>query len=486
MPIANSNVVASTDVLQGMIEKVRNKLEDLFEMTSSVYAKIGKNVEVEVISEKLWRIPLKLYNGGTFQYYDGNYGVMGSGSGPKIDKLTAGFFYTNMDYTFSDQTIDTTSSPGQSVVNVFQTALKNAMEEVQVMADISLHNDGTGLLTGAASAQTVWNTTWQTYTFGTAGDYPNSTGTAAYVGIDRLREGMAVEVWAGKSESDNPFQVTSATGSGTGKRVTRPGGGTVAGPLIINQIDYANKKVYLNGVVESAATGDYLAFPQNALTATGSQLQTMSQNWPLTTDTARHGIYYANSTVISANPYYLGVDRNSTITQLQPEVVDAGGNTFNFNYVQVLLDRLTRRRSPDVMQGAIGIAPFAQRAAILNSGIAISSWFRSQSDKMIDIMPNNNSYTDTFTMCGLDFMISKRQIRNRVDIVNPSAWTRAQLFDTKFYEKGGRTIFEARDATTGGLRAGQFFKIVQAFDWACVDPGRQGVIQNLAVNTMYA
>ena len=51
-------MVISTDVLQAQIEKVRPKVQELFETSDTVAALIKKGGEAEVVSEKLYRIPL--------------------------------------------------------------------------------------------------------------------------------------------------------------------------------------------------------------------------------------------------------------------------------------------------------------------------------------------------------------------------------------------------------------------------------------------
>ena len=77
MPVAGSNVVASGDVLQSQLEKVRNRLQDLFEATDQIAGLIEKQGEVEVISQKLYRIPVRKFRGGTYQAFSADAGDLG-------------------------------------------------------------------------------------------------------------------------------------------------------------------------------------------------------------------------------------------------------------------------------------------------------------------------------------------------------------------------------------------------------------------------
>src|SRR5260370_14064878 len=110
MPVSGGNVVASGDVLQAQLEKVRNKLQDLFEATSEIAGLIDKQGEVEVISQKLYRIPVRKFRGGTYQAFNADAGDMGSGSGMSVDKVTAGFIYSNLSFELSQQSVDTTNT----------------------------------------------------------------------------------------------------------------------------------------------------------------------------------------------------------------------------------------------------------------------------------------------------------------------------------------------------------------------------------------
>lgn len=447
-------IVTTPTILESQIEKVRNKLQVYFETSDQISGLIGKGGETETISRKLYRIPIQLYRGGTYQKFNADGGDMGPGSGMKIDKLTAGYVYSNYVVEVSLETMDTTSKPGQAVVNVFAKQLSDAMTEMKCYDDIAFHGDGTGLVTNASSLYT--SSTTDSLTFASATDY---------LGIGKLREGMAVSVW---------------TSTGGAKRATS------VTPLVIDHIDYSNKVVYLNGTITAGATGDRLAF---ANLSSDTALASYSSTWPgtattsgpLSGDTFRHGMYYANDA--TSTNYYLG-QLKSSIPQLSASRVNASSSSFVFPHVLLMLDQIIQRRDADVTNGMIGVAHMSQRAAVHAVGVAISNWVRGGNDKSLDLQPSNIGYSQTFEVCGVKSHLSKRQDRSRFDFLVPKVWGRAQLHDTKFHEVGGKTIFESR-TSTGTLKAAQHFIIVQAYDFVCFDPGCQGYIDNLALPSGY-
>lgn len=449
--------VSVIDVVLAQQEKVRQKLQPIFESSSEVAGMIqkagGEKVEV---SRYLYRVPLQKYRGGNFHKYNADGGSLGIGTGMSITSLEAGYITTVRSYRVTDEEKDTSATSAQSVVNVFEKTLADAMTEAQVDDDITLHQDGTGILTGQSSA-TNGSTT---LTF---------AGATDTLGINRLREGMCVDAW----------DATAAT-----KRV--PSSGTA--PTFIESIDYTNKIVTLSQSIASLTATDILAFP-NLDVYGPSTLVSFSSTWPgggltngagLTGDSFRHGIYYMNDATTSN--YYLG-RLKSTIPQLLATRVNASSAAFTFGMVLQGLDGITQRRDTTATQGLRGICHMKQRQAIFQIGVNISNIWLKPGDSngtMPDMMPKNISYKDMFYLCGVPTMISKRQYTDRIDFINPSIIGRAQTHDIRFKKVGGKTVFEVR-GSDGTISASTEFHIEQAFDYVGYDSGCGMYVDSLAV-----
>ncbi len=433
--------VVAANVLQAQIEKVRPKVEELFETSDTIAALIKKGGESEVISHKLYRIPIVTRRGGSFRFFNADGGDMGLGSGLSVTNLESGFFYSDYVVELTKQAMDETAKSEQSVLNAFSYNFKGAMKELQAMDDQVFHTNGTGELTNASSATGTW-TGGTTYTFAAAIDD---------VGASRLRPGNIVSVYN-----------TAGTVQRTGTAATVE--------FQIDHIDFNNKIVYLNDTVTGAAVGDLFAVADLAVT-----LASFQSTWPLSGDSFRHGLYYFND-ANSAN-YCLG-QLKSTVTELLANNVNAGGALAHVHGLQ-LQDQLINRRDESVYKGLVGLAHMAQRTAVYQLGIAVTEWMRTkQSEGMIDVMPSGTQYSDTFPFVGITHKLDKRQGKSRIDYIIPKKWGRSMLHDTKFHEVEGRTIFEKR-TTTGTVQAALQFILVQCFDYYCVDPGSQGFISGL-------
>lgn len=458
MPVAGTNIGSVSDVQQAQIEAVRKNLQDYFESTNQLASIIEKDAETEQISQKLYRIPVRKWRGGVYQKFNADAGDMGNGSGQSIDKLTAGFIYTNLAYELSQQSIDTTQNKALSRVNNLEETLAYAINESQVYDDMGLHGDGTGKLTNSGSAYTTggWSGgTLDTMTF---------AGATDTLGINNLRPGMSVLVY---------------NSAGTAARTTYAGTQTTtSGPIQIDHIDASAKVVYFNGTIASGANSDLLAFA-----GTSATLQSFQSGWPLTGDSFRHGIRYANDA--TGSNYYLG-QLKSGFTQLLAKHIAAGNNPITFQMFLLVRDQIGQDRDPEVLNGLVGIAHFAQRTALLNSVQATANWLRTDvSQKAIDLIPKNHDYYDIVEVAGMKVYLSKRQDKARVDLINPKTWGRTWVRKTDFHEVGGRTVFEGR-MSTGNLKATQFFAIIQAYDYWCADPGAQGYLDGLTLPSGYA
>lgn len=447
--------VSVIDVVGAQIEKVDKKLTPIFESSSEVASMFKKlNKEAVTVSRYLYRMPLQQWRGGNFHKYNADGGSLGIGTGMQITSLEAGYITTVRSYRVTDEERETSETSAQSIVNVFEKTLADAMTEAQVDDDITLHGDGTGILTNQSSAVTS-----TTMTFAT------STDT---LGINRLREGMCVDVW-------------DATGA-----TKRAGAASV--PTYITNIDYDNKVVTLSQAITSITATDILAFP-NLDVYGPSTLVSFSSTWPggaltngpgLTGDSFRHGIYYMND--VTTSNYYL-TKLKSTYSQLLANRVNASSNTFTFGMVLQGLDKVTQRRDKDSTQGLRGITHMKQRQAIFQIGVNISNiWLKpgESNGKMPDMMPNNIKYTDIFYLCGVPTMISKRQYTDRIDFINPSTVGRVETHPLRFKEVGGKKVFEVR-GSDGTISASTEFHLEQASDWAGADPGCGVYIDSLAV-----
>ena len=452
------STLITTAAASAQLEKVRGKLENYFEQSDQIAALIKPSLETETVSNYLYRLPVKLYNGGHFGKFSADGGSLGTGTALKLTHLVAGYIYSKRAVQLSMEAIDTSRTKEQSILNVLTDSLASVMKEAQVDDDVCFHNDGTGVLTNASSG--ISGSTILTF-----------AGATDTLGVNRLREGMAVDVY---DDDLDPKRAPS-----------------VAGPVFIESIDHSAKSVTLSRAIAALASGDRLAFPDLDAYGPAAPPVSFSSTWPqraqtggLSGDSFRHGMYYANDA--TAANYFLGVQK-STVPQLLSTRVQAAG-ALTFSHGLRIKDQITQRRDHTVLNGMVGIWHMAQRAAYQNLGIAVTTKMVTGAEfgKSLDLQPSDHKYDDTQSFVGIPMHTSKRQFTDRIDFINPSKWGRAKLFDTKFYDaEGGRTIFETRNGDGAVTAAIQFF-VVQAYDFVCFDPAAGGgFIDGLTVPSGY-
>lgn len=448
---------AITDVTSAQIEVVEREMQLLFEESDQISAKVKKSEKVQQVSRYLYRIPFMYYRGGAFHKYSANSGSLGKGTGMKLGSLTAGYITSIRAYKVTREQQNTTSNRKLSTIDVLAETVAHAMDDSMIDDDIGFHGDGSGLLTNTSSAQT---TTVLTF-----------AGASDTLGVNRLREGMQVDVW----KSDLTVNLSVAMD-----------------PVVITKIDYTAKTVTLSDAVTGANNQtNVLAFP--GLESYGPAAPAYGQStWPDKTvaggiggDSFRHGLQYINNT--DSSLYYLGVQR-STVPQLMPAIVNASSSGITFDHGQLLIDQLIQRRSVTSGKNLTGIFHMAQRSAVQKLGVTISNVFiqanANNGGPSKDLQPTNNGYTDGFEFCGIPCVLSKRQDKSRADFVDFKKLFRAELHPIRFYEVDGRKFFEGRD-TNGAVTADVNFHIEATYDHGSLDPGTGGVIHTLSVPTGY-
>lgn len=449
------------DITAAQLETVRPMLEKLFEQSDQLAAKAKKSTSAQKVSRWLWRMPLKLYQGGSYGKVLGTGGVLPVGTNMRMDYLRAGYFYSAHAVRINQEMIDTSADTSQSVVNVLSDMMAGAMIEVNCADDIAFHQDGTGILTGRATANTA-----NSLTFAYSGDY---------LGVNRLREGMVVNVW-------------DSTGA------TKRAGADTSLPVWIVSIDYDARKVTFNQNVTGITSnvngtgGDLIAFANMDAygpAALTSFAATYPGTPPITTsgisgDSFRHGYEYFTDTN-SANYFYGKL--KSTIPQLMPVRVNANSAPFEWQMIHRITAKLDQKRDKDAWRQLEGVAHSTQVASVMDLGMAITTNLTTggKLPDVPDMLPDKKGYSDVINVGGLPVMKSKRARRDRIVFLNWSKIGRAQLFEARYWAPGGKTIFEGRDATTGQPKLFQETYILQAYDYACFDSGCMGVIDNLPI-----
>ena len=456
MPVTGSTISNAADAFSVLLERVNSNVKFLFDQTPSKVLGLFKSGNKTVkINDRFYRCPYVKWQGGTHQYYNPEGTTYGSGSGMQTKHLTGGYFNTSYAISFTEKLEDSTQEiGGQTTLNFVSTQVARAMDEVMLIDEITLFTDGSGILTSASTA-TGSSGGGTTYTFGSATDG---------IGITRLRTGMTVVAYANTS-------TPRANG-------TNPGF-----PAVITNLDVDNNVVYLDSAITGAAAADFLVF---AGTGTNAGLltlpaQTGQSTWPLSGDSARHGIPYANATT----GYFLGVDRTTNL-ELKATTVNVSPNIYTPFYTLQIRDKLIAKRDEAAIQGIIGIIHMNVRAQYYQVQSAITGILQTrQVENTKDLIPSGVQYETELPIGGIMHYICKRQSKDRADYVIPGNWERAALNDQGWLKnEGGGYLWQVR-SSTGGAAPRKEGYFLQKHDYVCLDPGAGAFINGIQISTGY-
>jgi len=457
------------DVLASQIEYVNKNIQHMYEEGSQVCDLVLQNLPAHTINRRLGRLIVQQYRGGNWGKMSANgTGNYGQGTGNKQYELKFGAFYAKRNFRFNDEVRDTTQGNPQAVVDIVAEQIGGAMADCLIDDDVAFHQSGTGVISSPTSlpAATGAGTASTTITF---------AGATDYWGISMFRQGMCIEFWSQDL---------------TTKRTTYA---DATLPLIIEDIDYANKAIKLNQAVtiNPAGSQDVAVIPD--MDAYGPSTLTIgSSTWPdntvaggLSGDTFRHGMDYALS--VNTSDYYLGQLKSSKL-QLLSNRVNASTASLSWSHGRQLDDQILTRSSDD-KPDHIGLASLAQVKAIEDLGVNLTE-YRLQGGGLqtpADLIAYDRKYGTPVQYCGKAIYRDKRLKKDRINYLDKTTWFRAQFFERGFLDGGdsGKYLFRGRIPSTARLATWLEFIIRDCFDFVCSSPMRNGYIDSLAVEAAY-
>lgn len=416
--------VNSTNVLYEQSERISPKLPTWYsklKVASNLFGK-GENIKV---SERDLRIPTKNQTGarpGTYNPVEGSLGRGGYMSGVT---MISTFFPLKMAFELPQLAITATASGEQAIRSAFKEAMSDGMPEFTRFVDQLWHGSaGTGLLGTATAQATVSGNT--VYTMDTN------------FSVKLLRQGMGV----------SPYDSTMAT--------ARSGA-----PYIIQSISYSDKKVTLGGTVPSAAATDTLL------------IEGVSGANPI----GLHGLPYFIDDSTSGTT--LGINR-ATVPEIQSNSVDCTTG-LNHQIALLLLHKIYDRRG-DMAEGLTGLCSTNAQFTIVGNIMNIARYDIDNGNEMKDLLP---TWTSKFKFAGIGLMLDPFENQTRIDFINPKLWGRAAMADAQFYTLPDGTRFFPPYGGDGGVAAGVLFYLFMLADFYTHDPGSQGYLKNVAVNSGY-
>lgn len=417
MSAVNEAQIAGTE-----LERVLPKVTEVYESDDMFYSSIKKR-NVETVSYREMRVPMKLRPGGSFGYFSPNGNDMGRGGGPTWDKATLQpvFVSQNIEYTKLAQW--STDDKRKAVINTVRSLTADALVELRRQLDAQLQQPGTGQV-GTISAVTTSGGV-DTYTL-------NSDGFGARL----VRFGQTVQV----------FDTTLLTYRGKGQ---------------ITFWDVENKVIKLTPAVAGSIATDVLV--------------TDGLSDPAALP-ALYGVPYHHSNASVGT--WLGYDR-ATTPEIRSNRVNGGGSPLSLPSPRLAINKIGNRVGIDENFKCTAWTHPAQAQAYEEIGQLVSVIHKQAKDEAL-----NMYFGDNMQLAGAPIRTHFNWNRTRIDFVTESMWGRGEILPIGFYTSDGRRIFEIRGAS-GGVATADIFYMVNGFQTFVMNPAATAYIDNLAVPVGY-
>jgi len=372
----------NVDVVATQLEKVEKNVPTLYDNDDLFYTSIEK-AQVEVVSTRDMRIPLKLHPGSAFGYFDTDNGDMGTGEAPDYDKAVISTVNMKLAVQWTTKAEWGTDDKRKAVINTLNDLLANSMAEFRRQSESQCMTAGTGVLATVTSVAP-------------AAGVDTITCTTDGFGVKLLRVGQRVSVY-------DATRVTNKT----------PGG-----PQKITFIDIVNKTFKIASVTGIIA-GDVI-LPEGLVGSTPVGL---------------YGLPYHVSNATSGS--WLGLNR-AAIPEIVANGVDAS-SALALEHGRLAINKIGDRVGIDKNYKPEAWMHPAQAASYESLGTLVSIIQKQAKEEDLNLY-----FGEGMQIAGAPVKTSFLWDKTRIDFNISSLWGRAELKAPGFYTVGGRKIFEMR------------------------------------------
>jgi len=402
------------------LEKVIPKIRVLFERDDKFYANIKKR-DVEVISNRLMRVPLEIRPGGSFQYFDPNGGDLGRGGGPTWDKATLNSVFMSENIEYTKLTQWSTNNNRKAIGDAVKKLTASALDEIRRQIDAQLMQPGNGVV-GTIDVVT------------TSGGVDTYTLDSEF-GARLVRYGQTVQV----------FDTTLATLRGKGQ---------------ITQWDVENSSIDVTPAIAGAIATDLIVV--DGITA------------PLSLP-ALYGVPYQHSNASTGT--WLGFSR-ATTPEIRSNRVNGGSSALSLPLPRLAINKIGNRVGIDNNFKPNAWLHPCQKQAYEDIGQSVIMIQKQAKEEGLDM------YFDRMQFAGAPDKPSYNWSKKRIDFISDEVWGRGEILPIGFYMTDGRRIFEIR-SSSGGVATADIFYMVCGMQFFVNNPAATAYIDDLAIPAGY-
>jgi hypothetical protein len=412
----------NTQTLALQLERVRDKLELLYERTDTLWGMIKEETDVDPVSTRNMRIPVQALAGGIPSQVDPDGGDFGRGSGTTFDFGQITPVYISIAVEVSKLAEIATNGGEKAIESIAKVEPANAMKQLNKVMDNLLNTDG------SATLDTVVTVTSATQWIVNNGN--------------QFMDNMLIDVWSAL-------------------------GGTFRGTVQVLSVDPNANVLYLAGAgLGTTISGDLLLLRGAPGVAGGSLL----------------GILYYQTQSNSGN--WLQLPRASYPGKLRTPYVNGNSASVTQQTFRRMLSQLAFALGDDIAEQQKGVwyMDLDQAAAWENVGLAVSQVIQNQltgssSEDMI-------KKATPQTAAGRKIVKSIHAKPGRIDFLCLSHWGRCENQPIDYLEYGGQTVFPIYGAS-GGVAGASIFYYWTGCNVFNANPRAGAYSDNLAIPVGY-
>lgn len=417
----------SDSVVATEMEKVLPVMDALYDKDDTFYSQISK-ANVEKISARDMRIPLKMRPGGYFGHFDPDGGDLGTGGAAFFDKAVINTVHLRYACQWTKKAEWGTDDARKAVVNAFKDIMADAMPEFRTNSDSLCMTAGNGILGTVSAVSTAAGV--DTVTLGSDG-----------FGAKLVRFGLKVNI----------YDSTLATQRTAGLEPE------------ITFWDVENKIIKLTPATAGLTATDVIV------------VSGLSGASPV----SLYGVPYHASNASTGT--WLGLDR-ATNPEIRANRVAAGG-ALSLPFPRLALNKLGNRIGKDKKLKITAWTHPAQVDAYEQLGTLATIINKNAKNDNLNLYFGDGQGSG-MQLAGVPIETSFKWDKKRIDFIVPEYWGRAEMHAPGFYDVDGRKIFELR-GPSGGVATSQVFYITASWNLFLKNPAAASYIDTLTVPAGY-
>ena len=413
---------ANADVVALQLEKVRDKLPQLYENDDTFLSMAQKRGEVETVSSRNMRIPLQLLPGGKGSGVSMDGGDLGLGGATKYDVAQVSPIFFKWGVQINKLVEYATNSSEKAIENAAKREVKNGMRNFRQFLDQLCQTNGNGVLGTVSSVAS--NVLTMSVPYGAANVIDQNDYNIVDSGLTTTRGAVTVT-------SHDPTTAQTIT------LAANAPAGTTATDLLVDKF------------VDPSGSGNTVSL---------------------------FGIKYHQNNATTGT--WLNLNRATYPQQLQTARVNANSSALVPSFVRLAVNKVRLGLGADAIKQAKPIAymHLRQSHAWENIGTVISQVILNQvqGSGQPDALPGTPREMGTFPITE-----AIHADQTRIDFLTMAHWGRAVMQDIDYYKTGTQTIFPVYGAS-GGVAASYLFYFVTGFQLFVDNPRAGAFIDSLA------